>query len=224
MPFPTPTQEELEQVRGLRERITTENITLSPKITDVSILRFLRGVKGNVSDAYDRLIAYNQWRTEHDVDNIESQKHRVTKFQESGLYRTEGYDRYNRPIGIGTARFHDKYNRDVDDMRLLIIYCLESLLSRAIPEEERFTIVMDLHGFSLRCMDYEVVKILIHILQNHYPDTLEKIFIVDAPFLFSACWAIIRPWLDPVTAAKVTFVRRNEIQEHLDPSLLTPIA
>lgn len=195
MPFPTPTSQELEQVQSLRERIAANNIVLSPKITEVTILRFLRGVKGNVSDAYDRIIAYNQWRTENDVDNIHSQKHRLVKFEESGLYKTEGVDRFHRPIGIGTARFHDRYDREIEDMRLLIIYVLETLLSRAKPEEERFTIVMDLHGFTLRCMDYEVTKILIHILQNHYPDTLESIFIVDAPFIFSACWAIIKPWL-----------------------------
>lgn len=195
MPFPVPSEAELDQVRALRRRLSNEITQISSKITEVTILRFLRGVKGNEDEAFDRLVAYNNWRIEFDVDNIHNQKHRVQKFEDSGLSRMEGYDKNNRPIGVGTARFHDKSNRDVDDMRILIIYALETLLSRAVPEEERFIIVMDLYGFSLKCMDYEVVKILIHILQNHYPDTLEKIYIVDAPFLFSACWAIIRPWL-----------------------------
>ncbi|RYH13138.1 hypothetical protein EON65_36405 [archaeon] len=39
--------------------------------------------------------------------------------------------------------------------------------------------------------------------QVNYSETLEKLHVVDAPFIFSTCWALIRPWLDPVTAAKV---------------------
>ncbi len=30
--------------------------------------------------------------------------------------------------------------------------------------------------------------------------------IVNAPIIFSACWAIVKPWLDPVTVNKVSFV------------------
>ncbi len=50
------------------------------------------------------------------------------------------------------------------------------------------------------CMypDYEVVQLLINILQFNYPETLESALIVDSPFLFYACWAVIRPWLGTV--------------------------
>ena len=44
-------------------------------------------------------------------------------------------------------------------------------------------------------LDYEVVQLLINILQFNYPETLESALIVDSPFLFYACWAVIRPWL-----------------------------
>jgi CRAL/TRIO domain len=64
----------------------------------------------------------------------------------------------------------------------------------------------------------------------NYPETLLTAYVVNAPFLFWACWAIIRPWLDPVcnfhvlsdllliyicilhwkvTAAKASFVKKE---------------
>jgi hypothetical protein len=64
-------------------------------------------------------------------------------------------------------------------------------------------------------MDYEVVKMLINILQFNYPDILHHALVVNSPFLFSACWAIIRRWLDPVTAAKVLFVSNDQLPEHI---------
>jgi hypothetical protein len=62
-------------------------------------------------------------------------------------------------------------------------------------------------------MDDEASKILITILQTHYPETLGTMLIVDAPMLFSACWAVIKMWIDPVTAEKVKFISRDKLQD-----------
>jgi hypothetical protein len=40
--------------------------------------------------------------------------------------------------------------------------------------------------------------------------------VVNAPWIFNACWAIIRVWLDPVTQEKVKFVYDSEIRELID--------
>ena len=56
-------------------------------------------------------------------------------------------------------------------------------------------------------MDYDAVKLIVNILQYNYPETLSVGLILNAPMLFSACWAVIKPWLDPVTAAKCVFVK-----------------
>ena len=38
---------------------------------------------------------------------------------------------------------------------------------------------------------------------------------VDAPFVFNACWTVIKPWLDPVTASKVTFLKSKDLAKHI---------
>ena len=76
-------------------------------------------------------------------------------------------------------------------------------------------ISFDLSGFSLSCMDYEIVRLLIDILQYNYPETMNSALIVNSPFLFHACWAVIRPWLDPITASKVVFINQKQLAEHV---------
>jgi hypothetical protein len=49
-------------------------------------------------------------------------------------------------------------------------------------------------------------KRLLHILSTCYPERLFKCFLVDAPMLFQGLWAIIKPFLDPVTKAKGKFI------------------
>ena len=39
--------------------------------------------------------------------------------------------------------------------------------------------------------------------QNRYPECMGKFYIINAPWTFSAVWAIIKPWLDEVTVAKI---------------------
>jgi hypothetical protein len=39
--------------------------------------------------------------------------------------------------------------------------------------------------------------------QTMYPQRLETLFIINSPWFFRAIWAVISPWVDPITAAKI---------------------
>ena len=76
------------------------------------------------------------------------------------------------------------------------------------PVETSCTI-LDLGGVSLsnfyRVKDY--VMQASSIGQDRYPECMGKFYIVNAPWAFSAVWAIIKPWLDEVTVAKIDILR-----------------
>ena len=119
--------------------------------------------------------------------------------------------------------------RAKNQLNLLVLLISLSLLSSLV-------ILFDLAGFTMSCMDYEVVKMLVNTLQYNYPETLkvalllllqlllilllilllQVALIVNAPMLFSACWMIIKGWLDPVTAAKVKFVNLQQLEQYID--------
>lgn len=39
--------------------------------------------------------------------------------------------------------------------------------------------------------------------QDRYPECMGKFYIINAPYLFSTVWALIKPWLDEVTVSKI---------------------
>jgi CRAL/TRIO domain len=47
---------------------------------------------------------------------------------------------------------------------------------------------------------------LLNCLQNHYPETLHRMYFCDAPLLFRAVWTLLKPFIDPDTKAKFQFV------------------
>ena len=72
------------------------------------------------------------------------------------------------------------------------------------PVETSCTI-LDLKGVGIKAF-WDVkgyVQQASNIGQNYYPETMGKFYIINAPWAFSTVWSIIKPWLDPVTVAKI---------------------
>jgi len=66
--------------------------------------------------------------------------------------------------------------------------------------------VMDLKGVGLRHFSGDVKRILGNITrtdQDNYPETLGKTLIINAPVVFRAIWAVVKPMLDPRTQEKI---------------------
>jgi hypothetical protein len=65
-----------------------------------------------------------------------------------------------------------------------------------------------------------LVKFLISTFESKYPETLASALILDSPWIFQACWKIIRPWLDPKTANRIIFVTKKDLLDHIDKDQL----
>ncbi|MCJ1426075.1 hypothetical protein MMC29_003977 [Sticta canariensis] len=45
----------------------------------------------------------------------------------------------------------------------------------------------------------------------HYPETLDRIFIIGAPSFFPTVWGWIKKWFDPITTSKIFILSANEV-------------
>jgi hypothetical protein len=214
MNFVSPTEVELQAVERLKEKLFLEKPESKSVLTDTAILRFLRGRKNDEEKGYRALLKHLEWRADNHVDTINE---KVSLFEvelKAGKIVVDGVDKVGRPSICVFARKHNKNHRDIEQVKMLIIYTLENTLKKARKEDERIVVCFDLTGFSYSCMDYDGLKLLVNILQFNYPDTLEVALVINAPFLFSACWAIIRPWLDPISAAKAVFINKAQLADY----------
>lgn len=213
MEFVQPSAEEDEMVTQLLARYEAEQLPYV--FSRTAALRFLRGRKGEFEKAFNAMIRHVRWRIESNVDNINIDN--IKREVEKRKLVVSGVDKRGRPLVTIYARRHNKNERDLEEVRQYMIYSLESALQSSNPEEQKMTILFDLTGFGMYCMDYDAVKVLIDIMQYNYPETLSVALIFNSPFIFSACWSIIRIWLDPVTVAKVNFVSKAQLATFVDP-------
>jgi hypothetical protein len=74
--------------------------------------------------------------------------------------------------------------------------------------------------FNLANMSYSVDTNAISVFRQtlaideaFYPERLQCLYMVNAPWFFTATWAMIRPWLDPITANKIRILGSDFLEE-----------
>jgi len=55
-----------------------------------------------------------------------------------------------------------------------------------------------------------VLKAIMSIGNLYFPESLYKMYLVNAPFIFTAIWKMISPWIHPITKAKIRIVKSKE--------------
>eukprot|EP00929_Paragymnodinium_shiwhaense_P087690 TRINITY_DN47833_c0_g1_i1.p1 TRINITY_DN47833_c0_g1~~TRINITY_DN47833_c0_g1_i1.p1 ORF type:complete len:659 (+),score=209.35 TRINITY_DN47833_c0_g1_i1:145-2121(+) len=68
--------------------------------------------------------------------------------------------------------------------------------------------IMDLDGLGFRVLTHttarRVLKDYTVAIQNHYPESMGKLIIVNAPKVFSVAWSFVKPLLDDKTVSKIS--------------------
>ncbi|KAK0722653.1 CRAL-TRIO domain-containing protein, partial [Lasiosphaeria miniovina] len=75
------------------------------------------------------------------------------------------------------------------------------------------TNIVDVTGVSLR-MFWNLknhMQAASQLATAHYPETLDRIFIIGAPYFFSTVWGWIKRWFDPVTVSKIFILSASEV-------------
>merc|ERR1712070_394873 len=82
-----------------------------------------------------------------------------------------------------------------------------TMAEKEMTESSRMIAVFDLCNYSMWQGRYvSQSQALVNTVVHHFPERLQKAYILDAPSIFQGLWAVVKPLLDPITYAKVQFV------------------
>ena len=199
-----------EQLEELR-RLCRES-GVSSRFSETTFRRFLLGRKRDVAGAHRDLVAFAKWREEHGGDSLTLED--CGDYGRRRVSFLHGRDKRNRPIIVSIAGRHPASRRNFEEVVRLVILLFDEALALAAPEEQIIS-VFDLSAFGLWNMDLESVKLYLSALQVYYPETLGQLLVVNAPFIFWACWSVIKPLIDPATASKIMFVGIHELEDFI---------
>ncbi|KAL1546772.1 phosphatidylinositol/phosphatidylcholine transfer protein SFH6-like [Salvia divinorum] len=170
-------------VDAFRQALMMDNL-LPTRFDDYHImLRFLKARKFNINKAKIMWADMLEWRKNFGADTIMEDFH-FKELNEVQQYYPHGYhgvDKDGRPVYI------------------------ERLVA-ANKHIGSSTTILDVEGLNLMSLTgpvVEFIKVVQKVDNDNYPETLSRMFIVNAGPGFRMIWNVVKPLLDPETTSKI---------------------
>ncbi|ODQ80372.1 hypothetical protein BABINDRAFT_132805 [Babjeviella inositovora NRRL Y-12698] len=211
----TPEQE--AAVVELRTQLTEADYT--ERMDDATLLRFLRARKFDIVRAREMWEACEKWRAEFGTNTILEDFHYEEKPIIAKLYPQYYHktDIEGRPVYIeelGSVNITEMYKITTQERMLKnLVWEYESFVKYRLPAcsreagylVETSCTILDLKGISISAASqvYGYVKEASAIGQLYYPERMGKFYLINAPFGFSTAFKLFKPFLDPVSVAKI---------------------
>ncbi|XP_074589936.1 phosphatidylinositol/phosphatidylcholine transfer protein SFH9-like isoform X2 [Curcuma longa] len=201
----------------------------NPKHT---LTRFLKAREWSALKANKMLVDCLNWRMQNQIDDILCKPitpaNLYRGIRESQLMGLSGYSKQGVPvfaIGAGLSTF-DKasVNYYIQSHIQMNEYRDRVLLPAASRKYGRYIgtcfKVLDMTGLKLSSLsNLKLVSLMAAIDDLNYPEKTETYYIVNAPYIFSACWKVVKPLLQERTRRKVQVLDgcgRDELLKIMD--------
>lgn len=206
-------------VHGVEEFHDQLWFMFGPDIPDMILLKFLRARKWNVHRAFAMLCKCIQWRIESNVIDIVA-KGDIGLTREDPKYGIQGpaakayslgfSDNSLMPVISIHVKNHIASAQSADTITKFVISCAETFRTLVTYPNDKVIILFDLSGFGMKNMDWHALTTILKILEAYYPETLAKLYIHRAPWIFQGIWKALAPMLDPKVREKINFTGKPD--------------
>ncbi|KAL8142152.1 hypothetical protein V2J09_015184 [Rumex salicifolius] len=194
--------------------------------------RFLKARDCNVDKAHKMLVDCLNWRVENEIDNILAKpiipSDLYRSIRDSQLIGLSGYSKEGVPViavGVGHSTY-DKasVNYYVQSHIQINEYRDRVILPLASKEQGRPICtclkILDMSGLRLSQLNQlKLLTVISTIDDLNYPEKTDTYYVVNAPYIFSACWKVVKPLLHERTRRRIQVLQgcgRDELLKVMD--------
>uniref|UniRef100_A0A6V3MP07 CRAL-TRIO domain-containing protein n=2 Tax=Lotharella globosa TaxID=91324 RepID=A0A6V3MP07_9EUKA len=209
-----------EAIKKFKGMLTEED--KDPWGTDSTLLRFLRAREYDLDASYKMYTRCLQWRRANKIDQIlDNPPKKLEYYKKLVSSKIHGFCKEGRPVYVErVGKIHYPTVLEyltVDDLIEIHIYHMESLAKLARESSEKLgkdvcqsVQIVDLQGLSMSHRHgLAFIQRCAKVDEQYYPETMGKLFILNAPRLFPFFWGICKAWVHENTQKKIQVVSSN---------------
>merc|ERR1712142_1456644 len=175
-------------------------------------------LSGNqVDETVDMIEKTFRWRKEFGANEIRKESLNQ-KLVNGPMFVREEKDKDGFKVLVFCLRKHVKVADEVEEMKKVFVSFLEEM--RQDDVTQRVTLVFDCSGAGLKNVDMDLVKFLINVFQNYYPNMLGKILVYDLPWILNPIFTVIKALLPAPAAKMLKMVSKTNVGDHMEDSSL----
>lgn len=218
------------EISLLRKMLKDNGILHPRRHNRVTLHRFLSANGNNVEKSFQMLKADEEWRVQRDVDNLcaSFQFPQLSILKKNVPRCYHGVDKEGRPIYI--ERYSDLVPEELnqipqDKMMEFFIVDLEKHINFRLPActlakgqtVHHGLYILDLKDVSILTLKkiFDLAMSASKVSKEHYPETLGKMLVINAPTMISIMMAAVKPFLDQGTYNKIEVYRPSVSKEAL---------
>ncbi|KAM0063729.1 putative CRAL-TRIO lipid binding domain, CRAL/TRIO domain, CRAL/TRIO domain superfamily [Helianthus debilis subsp. tardiflorus] len=181
-----------------------------------ALVRFLKARDGNIPKAHQMLVDCLEWRIQNEIDDILSKPIVPVDFyrgvRDSQLIGMSGYTKEGRPVftvGVGLSTYDKASIHYYVQSHIQINEYRDRIICPAATKKYGQHIgtcikILDMTGLTIsQLSQLKLLTVISSIDDLNYPEMTDIYYIVNAPFIFSACWKVVKPLLQERTRKKV---------------------
>ncbi|KAK0598129.1 hypothetical protein LWI29_031929 [Acer saccharum] len=229
-------QEAINQFRALMDQVdeplqnTFQNIHQGYQTE--TLVRFLKAREWNLPKSHKMLVDCLHWRVQNEIDKILSKPIVPANFyrgvRDSQLIGMSGYSREGLPvfaIGVGLSTFDKASVHYYVQSHIQINEYRDRVILPSASKKHGRPIttcikVLDMTGLKLSALSQiKLLTIISTIDDLNYPEKTNAYYIVNVPYIFSACWKVVKPLLQERTRKKIQVLQgsgRDELLKIMD--------
>jgi len=178
------------------------------------LLTFLIARNFDVAAASTMVEKHVSWLAKYDIYSIDVNVHCPNAFK-SGCWRVAGADNEGTPIiWIQAKLWKPREYYSVDEYIYYIGWMVENTrrisMNKTAKREEKVNMLYDMEGFSMFTCDMRCIKNLITVLQDHFPESLKRAFVVNTNLAFQAMMKLVQYLLSKRTTRKMFILGSDE--------------